>query len=178
MSFFDLFMVVAGNYPTDQFFQTVFTTDTDGNIGVGIILTIGPRSDATQMKQYTIADKEAFATAVQNKIAAGSELMAAFEATLPTPDATVTNGPVVAPTPPIAPVVEAQVVTPTATDTGDIPPVGQTPAVQTATTDATTPVEATTTETPAPAATTETTTPTSEVPAAATTTPEAPTDQS
>jgi hypothetical protein len=148
MSFFDLFMVVAGNYPADQFFQTVFTTDTDGNIGVGIILTIGPRNDHSQLKQYTIADKEAFATAVQEKVAAGSELLAAFEATLPTPDAAVTQGPVVTPPPTPAPVVEASVVTPGPTNTGDTPPANET-QISAETTPDTPTSDTTTTEAPA-----------------------------
>lgn len=167
MAFFDLFTQVAGSYPADQFFQVVFNTDETGAIGAGITLTIGPRDDHTQLKQYTIADKEAFATAVQDEMTAGTAALDAFAANLPAADETVTQGQVVA----VPPVVAAPVETP-----AEAPAETLADTTTTETTDATT--TDTPAETPAADATTDTTTTESEVPAADTTTQEAPQDQS
>lgn len=162
MAFFDLFTIIAGSYPADQFFQVVFKPDPEtGIIGSGVTLSIGPRSDHTQVKQYTIADKEAFATDIQTAIAGGATVLDALHAHLPDADETVTEAPIVA----IPPVVVA----PTTETTNET----ETPATETTaeTTTDTPTADTTTPETPV------TETPTTEAPTETTTT-EAPQDQS
>ena len=85
MAFFDIFTKVAGLYPAETFIQVVLGDSKSATI------TIGPRADETQFKHYQLADKEAFATAVEAAVTGDVTVLDAFQAQLPPADEATTT---------------------------------------------------------------------------------------
>jgi hypothetical protein len=85
MAFFDIFTKVAGLYPAETFIQVVLGDSKSATI------TIGPRADESQQKHYQLADKEAFASAVEAAMTGDVTVLDAFAAQLPPADEATTT---------------------------------------------------------------------------------------